>query len=293
MVGGQGEGGGSCVTGALLLVSALHSDVLHWIEHDPLLRFASFERKGWTSWWLMHQWSVLIVMQGHYQELNSILDLIPQHQTNARSNDAGPAAVDGIEAVGGGQSKTQWRLQREREQVMQRKMKGGKGNQQQQGQQQKQQQEGKQETEGVDGEDDEMQGSEDEGVDSDNAEEEEEGGEGEEGGKEEEEEGEEEEVEVEGEGEEGGDEEEGGDHADGDINASRGVAGAEGRDVSWPAAVNAGAVGSSSRGRGRKQLLQTFVFSATLALPAKMHKRLRRGGGGSSGAATLENLMDR
>ncbi|WIA42627.1 hypothetical protein OEZ86_008600 [Tetradesmus obliquus] len=45
--------------------------------------------------------------------------------------------------------------------------------------------------------------------------------------------------------------------------------------------------------RGQHHLLQTFVFSATLALPAALHKRLRRGGGGSSGAASLENLMDR
>ncbi|KAF6262592.1 hypothetical protein COO60DRAFT_1699171 [Scenedesmus sp. NREL 46B-D3] len=45
--------------------------------------------------------------------------------------------------------------------------------------------------------------------------------------------------------------------------------------------------------RGRHHLLQTFVFSATLTLPEQLHKRLRRGGGGSSGAASLENLMDR
>eukprot|EP00775_Hariotina_reticulata_P001872 gene1872-2209_t len=53
------------------------------------------------------------------------------------------------------------------------------------------------------------------------------------------------------------------------------------------AAMAAGAATS------HKQLLQTFVFSATLTLPAQLHKRLRRGGGGSSGAASLESLMDR
>jgi hypothetical protein len=46
-------------------------------------------------------------------------------------------------------------------------------------------------------------------------------------------------------------------------------------------------------GRRGRQLLQTFVFSATLALPAHLHKRLRKGGGGSSGAASLDNLMNR
>jgi hypothetical protein len=45
--------------------------------------------------------------------------------------------------------------------------------------------------------------------------------------------------------------------------------------------------------RGKHHLLQTFVFSATLTLPAQLHKRLRKGGGGSSGAASLESLMDR
>lgn len=45
--------------------------------------------------------------------------------------------------------------------------------------------------------------------------------------------------------------------------------------------------------RRRRQLLQTLVFSATLTLPDALRKRLRRGGGGSSGAATLEGLMGR
>jgi hypothetical protein len=56
-----------------------------------------------------------------------------------------------------------------------------------------------------------------------------------------------------------------------------------------------GAVVSADEGAvpGHKQLLQTFVFSATLTLPAQLHKRLRRGGGGSSGAASLDSLMDR
>ncbi len=39
--------------------------------------------------------------------------------------------------------------------------------------------------------------------------------------------------------------------------------------------------------------LQTFVFSATLTLPGDMRKRLRKGGGGASGSATLESLMDK
>jgi DEAD/DEAH box helicase len=45
--------------------------------------------------------------------------------------------------------------------------------------------------------------------------------------------------------------------------------------------------------RSKRHLLQIMVFSATLTLPAALHKRLRRGGGGSSGAASLESLMDR
>ena len=38
--------------------------------------------------------------------------------------------------------------------------------------------------------------------------------------------------------------------------------------------------------------MQTFVFSATLTLPGALRKRLRKGGGGASGSATLESLMD-
>ena len=38
--------------------------------------------------------------------------------------------------------------------------------------------------------------------------------------------------------------------------------------------------------------LQTFVFSATLTLPADLRRRLRRGGGGASNSSTLETLMD-
>ncbi|GLI61466.1 hypothetical protein VaNZ11_003859, partial [Volvox africanus] len=46
--------------------------------------------------------------------------------------------------------------------------------------------------------------------------------------------------------------------------------------------------------RGKKHLMQTFVFSATLTLPLFLKSRIRRGGGGAGGsAATLESLMDR
>jgi ATP-dependent RNA helicase DDX24/MAK5 len=38
--------------------------------------------------------------------------------------------------------------------------------------------------------------------------------------------------------------------------------------------------------------LQTFVFSATLTLPANLRKRLRKGGGGASGSSDLDGLMD-
>jgi ATP-dependent RNA helicase DDX24/MAK5 len=52
-----------------------------------------------------------------------------------------------------------------------------------------------------------------------------------------------------------------------------------------------------NNGAGRKKIvgpqLQTFVFSATLTLPGDMRKRLRKGGGGASGSATLESLMDK
>lgn len=39
--------------------------------------------------------------------------------------------------------------------------------------------------------------------------------------------------------------------------------------------------------------LQISVFSATLTLPSSLRKRLRKGGGGSSGSATLDDLMDK
>ena len=39
--------------------------------------------------------------------------------------------------------------------------------------------------------------------------------------------------------------------------------------------------------------LQTSVFSATLTLPSSLRRRLRKGGGGSSGSASLGDLMDR
>lgn len=40
-------------------------------------------------------------------------------------------------------------------------------------------------------------------------------------------------------------------------------------------------------------LQQTFIFSATLSLPSEMRRRLKKGGGGASGSATLESLMDK
>jgi len=46
------------------------------------------------------------------------------------------------------------------------------------------------------------------------------------------------------------------------------------------------------RVEGKRDALQTFVFSATLTLPSEMKKRLKRGGGGAGGGATLEALMD-
>ena len=45
-------------------------------------------------------------------------------------------------------------------------------------------------------------------------------------------------------------------------------------------------------GRRLGRRLQTFVFSATLTLPAALRKRLRKGGGGASGSSDLDNLMD-
>lgn len=50
---------------------------------------------------------------------------------------------------------------------------------------------------------------------------------------------------------------------------------------------------NKKNGKGSaQQSMQTFVFSATLTLPTEMRKRLRKGGGGSSGSASLESLMD-
>ncbi|GIL54325.1 hypothetical protein Vafri_9897 [Volvox africanus] len=55
-----------------------------------------------------------------------------------------------------------------------------------------------------------------------------------------------------------------------------------------------GGGGEDGKQRGKKHLMQTFVFSATLTLPLFLKKRIRRGGGGAGGsAATLESLMDR
>lgn len=44
--------------------------------------------------------------------------------------------------------------------------------------------------------------------------------------------------------------------------------------------------------RRDKYNFQTFIFSATLTLPASLRKRLRKGGGGASGSASLEKLID-
>ena len=43
----------------------------------------------------------------------------------------------------------------------------------------------------------------------------------------------------------------------------------------------------------RPHRLQTFVFSATLTLPASLRRRLRKGGGGASGSSDLDALMDK
>lgn len=45
--------------------------------------------------------------------------------------------------------------------------------------------------------------------------------------------------------------------------------------------------------RPRARRMQTFVFSATLTLPANLRKRLRKGGGGASGSSDLDSLMDK
>ncbi|KAL4431591.1 hypothetical protein ABPG77_001433 [Micractinium sp. CCAP 211/92] len=47
------------------------------------------------------------------------------------------------------------------------------------------------------------------------------------------------------------------------------------------------------RQRPRPHRMQTFVFSATLTLPANLRKRLRKGGGGASGSSDLDGLMDK
>ncbi|KAL6771203.1 hypothetical protein ACKKBF_B34340 [Auxenochlorella protothecoides x Auxenochlorella symbiontica] len=44
---------------------------------------------------------------------------------------------------------------------------------------------------------------------------------------------------------------------------------------------------------GAPRSMQTMIFSATLTLPANLRHRLKKGGGGSSGSATLDSLMDR
>ena len=43
----------------------------------------------------------------------------------------------------------------------------------------------------------------------------------------------------------------------------------------------------------RPHRMQTFVFSATLTLPANLRRRLRKGGGGASGSSDLDALMDK
>ncbi|DBB02933.1 TPA: hypothetical protein ACH3X1_013532 [Trebouxia sp. C0004] len=50
--------------------------------------------------------------------------------------------------------------------------------------------------------------------------------------------------------------------------------------------------GCQSAKPGRQKRLQTMVFSATLTLPQHLRKRLKKGGGGSSGSATLDRLME-
>ena len=51
-------------------------------------------------------------------------------------------------------------------------------------------------------------------------------------------------------------------------------------------------VSNQAGAKNSKTTFQTFVFSATLTLPSEMKKRLRKGGGGSAGSASLEALMD-
>ena len=82
--------------------------------------------------------------------------------------------------------------------------------------------------------------------------------------------------EAEEEGEEGGSEEEGEEAADGQAGGAS------------PAAAQQ----VHQRGT-RPHRMQTFVFSATLTLPANLRRRLRKGGGGASGSSDLDALMDR
>eukprot|EP00887_Chlorella_sp_A99_P006649 scaffold3.g6649.t1 len=51
--------------------------------------------------------------------------------------------------------------------------------------------------------------------------------------------------------------------------------------------------GGAAAAAARALRLQTFVFSATLTLPAEQRRRLRKGGGGASGSSTLESSMDK
>ncbi|KAK9811744.1 hypothetical protein WJX72_009411 [[Myrmecia] bisecta] len=55
--------------------------------------------------------------------------------------------------------------------------------------------------------------------------------------------------------------------------------------------IDASAVGRRRTSGGK--FVQTFVFSATLTLPASLRHRLKKGGGGSSGSSSLENLMEK
>ncbi|GBF94480.1 DEAD-box ATP-dependent RNA helicase [Raphidocelis subcapitata] len=106
----------------------------------------------------------------------------------------------------------------------------------------------------------------------------------------------------EGEEEEGEEEQEGEEEEDGEAESeeAEGSGEEEGseEEEEEAAAAEAAAAAAVARRRAaprgaRGPPLQTMVFSATLTLPASLRKRLRRGGGGSSGAATLEGLMGR
>ncbi|PRW59446.1 DEAD-box ATP-dependent RNA helicase 13 isoform A [Chlorella sorokiniana] len=103
-----------------------------------------------------------------------------------------------------------------------------------------------------------------------------------------EEEGEEEEEE--GDAEEGGESEQ---EEEGEEAAGEGQAGA-----ASPAAQQAQEQQGQQQQRGggrppRPHRMQTFVFSATLTLPANLRRRLRKGGGGASGSSDLDALMDK